>query len=597
MASGPWATVRRHLGRAFEGGGVTGLSEGQLLSRFAEGRDELAFEALLDRHGSMVLGVCRGLLDDPRDADDAFQATFLVLVKKARGVRDGDSLGPWLYGVARRVSLRARSDAARRRARERPEVEPVVAPHQAEDAELRELRALVREEVDRLNAHERMAVLLCDLEGLTHEQAADRLGWPVGTVKGRLSRARDTLKGRLTRRGLAPEMLSALPTFAAETPARLAPQLLRSTTLAATRLAAGQPLTTGIVSAQALSLMEGAIGTMFSTHLKIAAAALVAAGTVAVPAVLATQQVPDAPTGGKTVEIQVPVGQTAEYPAPRKGFVGPGENPLDSGREDEARLAEQALKKCQKLAVSDGSPQWLEKIFEWSHRVAEARIGPGTTAPARRAALQAHRDRMAELVRLVADLSKSDRYTEMDTLTAKFHLVEAERWLREVSIGNFASLSPWAGRPGLDSWPSVALRRITLKDMPADDRQTAAILAQLERKIPMDFGQDTSLADVKKAIQAATKNETAGLPNGIPIYVDPVGLQDADKTMASTVNVQLEGVPLRTTLDLVLKQLSLTYWVSDGLLTISSESGDFHPTPVPPKPAEGNRPAVGGGFR
>jgi RNA polymerase sigma factor (sigma-70 family) len=594
MASGPWATVRRHLGRAFEGSGVTGLSEGQLLARFAEGRDELAFEALLDRHGSMVLGVCRGLLDDPRDADDAFQATFLILVKKARGVQDGDSLGPWLYGVARRVSLRARSDAARRRARERPEVEPIVPPRQAEDAELRELRALVREEVDRLKTHERMAVLLCDLEGLTHEQAADRLGWPVGTVKGRLFRARDTLKGRLARRGLAPEALLALPTFAAETSARLSPELLRSTTLAAKAIAAGHPLTAGIVSAQALTLMEGAIGTMISTTLKIAAAALVAAGTVAVPTVVAMQE-PGAATGGGEVKARNLSGLTKAEIKDALPFDPLGKAISDPAREEEARLAEQALEKCKKLAVSEGSPQWLEKIYEWSRRVAEARIGPGTPVPARRAALLAHRDRMAELVRLVAELSKSDRYTEMDTLAAKFHLVEAERWVREVSTGNFVGLPPASGRPGSSAgWPSVALRRFTLKDMPADDKQNQAILAQLERKIPMDFGRDTSLADVKTAIQAATKDEAAGLPNGIPIYVDPVGLQNADKTMASTVNVQLEGVPLRTTLDLVLKQLSLTYWVSDGLLTITNEEEASF---VPPNQAGGIRPGAGGGFR
>src|SRR5262245_47192812 len=117
MASGAVGVVARGLGRLFTAGGVAGLSEGQLLDRFVTGRDEAAFEALVARHGPMVLGVCRQLLRDPNDVDDAFQATFLVLVRKAGTLRRCDLLGNWLYGVAYRVAVRARSLAARRMAR------------------------------------------------------------------------------------------------------------------------------------------------------------------------------------------------------------------------------------------------------------------------------------------------------------------------------------------------------------------------------------------------------------------------------------------------------------------------------------------------
>src|SRR5712672_924967 len=118
MASGARQSVVRRIERLFTSGGVTGLSEGQLLDRFVTRHDESAFEALVARHGPMVLGVCRRLLVSPHDADDAFQSTFLVLVRKAGQIRDADHLGPWLYGVATRVATKARAQAARRRERQ-----------------------------------------------------------------------------------------------------------------------------------------------------------------------------------------------------------------------------------------------------------------------------------------------------------------------------------------------------------------------------------------------------------------------------------------------------------------------------------------------
>src|SRR3954447_6451072 len=123
MSTGHYGAVLRHLQRLFSLGTVAGLTEWQLLHRYVTRHDEAAFEALVARHGPMVLGVCRRVLDDPHDVEDAFQATFLVLVKKAGSIRDRDVLGTWLYGVARRVAVRARVEARRRRARERAGVE------------------------------------------------------------------------------------------------------------------------------------------------------------------------------------------------------------------------------------------------------------------------------------------------------------------------------------------------------------------------------------------------------------------------------------------------------------------------------------------
>src|SRR5262249_38884073 len=156
------------------------------------------------RHGPMVLGVCRRALADPGEVEDAFQATFLVLVRRARSVRAGDSLGRWLYGVARRVAAKSRARSQRSRARSTPLAVEPAAPDPDSSADRIGLLAALDEEGGRLPEKYRAPVVLCHLEGLTHAEAAARLRWPVGTVSGRLSRARGLLRDRLVRRGLAP---------------------------------------------------------------------------------------------------------------------------------------------------------------------------------------------------------------------------------------------------------------------------------------------------------------------------------------------------------------------------------------------------------
>jgi RNA polymerase sigma factor (sigma-70 family) len=184
------------------GSGV-GLSDSELLARFADGApdaSDTAFEVLVDRHGSMVLRVCRDILDDPHDADDAFQATFLVLVRRAGTIREPRRLSSWLHGVATRVALRARREAARRR-----QVEELGACIGARLIDCRGVsfpEPALHEELARLPEKYRAPIVLCYLQDLTHEQAAQHLGWPVGTVRGRLARARELLRGRFERRGL-----------------------------------------------------------------------------------------------------------------------------------------------------------------------------------------------------------------------------------------------------------------------------------------------------------------------------------------------------------------------------------------------------------
>ena len=197
------AVITRPMRTLWSNGVFGGMPDAQLLDRFVESHSEaaeVAFEALVQRHGPMVLRVCREILGDSDDADDAFQASFLVLVQRVRSIRDRGSLASWLYGVATRVALRARTDAARRREVERQGA--TVPADRSLAAERSFVDPVVHEELTRLPEKYRAPIVLCYLEGLTHDGAAQQLGWPVGTVRGRLARARDLLRNRLTRRGV-----------------------------------------------------------------------------------------------------------------------------------------------------------------------------------------------------------------------------------------------------------------------------------------------------------------------------------------------------------------------------------------------------------
>ncbi len=447
MASGQWPAVLRQVHRLFQGGAVSGLTEGQLLDRFVADRDEVAFGAIVARHGSMVLGVCRGVLVDPDDVEDAFQATFLILVRKARGLRDRDRLAPWLYGVARKVALRARADASRRRARERSVAGPDPGAAATSDSDLRELQAMVREEVDRLPGNDRMAVVLCYLDGLTHQEAADRLGWPVGTVKGRLARARDRLRARLTRRGVALPVGALASALAREAPAA---DLMAATVGAAARLAGGGSLTAGIVSAHALILTEGVIRTMFTAHLKTGALALAATCALGVPGVLAWQggegsgekpapKVGKSPGGagpeaasGKTVAI--PAGDRAPVLRPLqfdeaawvKIAIPAGATP---GRADMAQDASRALQVIDQLRAR-GELDSTQSYDTWSRRLLDAQLG-NASREEKIAALKAYVARRAKLKEEVVNRQAAGDGNPFDRLDAEYRHHEALIWLAE----------------------------------------------------------------------------------------------------------------------------------------------------------------------
>jgi RNA polymerase sigma factor (sigma-70 family) len=274
-------------------GTLAGLTDGQLLERFATHRDdagELAFAALLDRHGPMVLGVCGALLGDPNDAEDALQATFLVLARKARSLWVRDTIGPWLHAVAHRIASHALSDRARRRRHERAAAGRTATTTAIGPAEPDEIGPVLHDEIGRLPESFRAPIVLCYLEGLTHDQAAHRLGWPVGTVRSRLSRGRDRLRDRLERRGVAPAVALAPAAIAAagRAGAAIRPSLAVTTTRAAARITTGMA-TTGTGPA-AIALTKGVLRMMLlKTMLKVAAT-VVATGLLATGAVAVAYQ-------------------------------------------------------------------------------------------------------------------------------------------------------------------------------------------------------------------------------------------------------------------------------------------------------------------
>lgn len=240
---------------AARGQGGANQTDGQLLAQFLARRDEAAFALLVKRHGAMVRGVCQRILGNAADADDAFQATFLILVRRAAALTARPVLGDFLHGVARRTALNARRVAALRRRKE----EAAARAETREEAEPDERLALLDESLSRLPEKYRLAIVLCDLEGWTRREAAARLGWAEGTVAGRLARGRSLLARRLTRQGISVALVSLKAAIAAEASAGV-PASLVSSTLKAAR---------GTMPAPVAALVEGVLKSMLLSKLKL----------------------------------------------------------------------------------------------------------------------------------------------------------------------------------------------------------------------------------------------------------------------------------------------------------------------------------------
>jgi RNA polymerase sigma factor (sigma-70 family) len=276
MAASPILRMIRSL---VEDQRVKDVPDHELLRRFSRARDEAAFLGLLRRHGPMVLHVCRGVLGQEADAEDAFQATFLVLAQKAGTIRKIASVGSWLHGVAYRTALKAQAERAKRR---KHEGHP---PGQKEsegsdDLTWREVRQVIHAELSGVSEPYQTPLVLCYLEGKTQDEAARTLGVSKATVKNRLERGRALLRARLERRGLGAVAVLAAAAWPAAGSAGVPTSLEWSTVKAASALAAGQAATAGVVSAKVAALTEGVLKMMLFTKLRVTCAALLAAAVL-----------------------------------------------------------------------------------------------------------------------------------------------------------------------------------------------------------------------------------------------------------------------------------------------------------------------------
>jgi RNA polymerase sigma factor (sigma-70 family) len=332
MSRGQVGTVFRQLHRLLGAPRTSDLTDPELLARFTTGGDESAFTTLVQRHGPLVLGVCRRILRYEQDAEDAFQATFLVLARKASTVRVARSLGPWLYEVAQRLAHKARVTAARQLARER-RVEEMTQPDCATEAAWRELCAVVDEEVCRLPDRLRLPLIHCSLEGQPREQVCRLLGLSLRTLDRRLEQARALLRGRLLRRGLAaPAALLALEM--ALPAARAVPAGLVDATL---RTVTGVAASTAVTA-----LAKGAIQTMWLTRLKTLLTVVLSLGVLLTGAGLLFRQTQPAP---------------AADPKPQDRPMPP---PAPEGGKSPAAAADAKLQKETEEAIAAGL-EWLAR--------------------------------------------------------------------------------------------------------------------------------------------------------------------------------------------------------------------------------------------
>jgi RNA polymerase sigma factor (sigma-70 family) len=434
-----------HMQVLFNTGTCAGLTDGQLLDRFLAGRDdggELAFEALVTRHGPMVMHVCRNLLDDPQDVHDAFQAVFLVLARRGSAIRDRDSVASWLYGVAVRVSARARVIAIRRNIRERRATEAARSvasvgsdQNRAPMIERHECTEIIHHELGRLPEKFRAPVVLCYFEGLTHDEAAARLALPVGTVRSRLARARDRLRDRLARRGMtAPDAFGPMANWivgdsSAATGAAAASfaseMISRDVSAAIARTVAQLPIcrTTTVVGGSSASLLlsQGVLRSMMVKKLLIAACTL---APIAFTAVCGTF------LARKTLaQVQKPTA-TASVPNVRQPTAKKTPQP-----DEIDRLAQQLLEAArrrydaQRTYYEEGRIT-LDRFVDASKQLALAEMRIAKTDANRQAVRQRYLDRIRSIEQREEGELNVGRATEADVAEVRERRLEAELDLR-----------------------------------------------------------------------------------------------------------------------------------------------------------------------
>jgi len=264
MSSNRYPSILHYLRQVLADPAAAGVSDAELLRRFVDQRDEAAFELLLWRHAAMVLHVCRQVLSDEQAAEDAFQATFLVLARKCNSISRREALGSWLYRVAYHIALKAQAEMRKRTSIER-ELSDRELSVPADSMEAREQHRIVAEEVHHLPAKFRAAIVSCYFESKTLEEAAQQLGWPRGTVASRLARGREMLRRRLIRRGVALTAATLMSDLSVQTSAAALTQLIPVTLRTIKLFTASSAIKPSIAA-----LAEGVVRAMYWTRVKIA---------------------------------------------------------------------------------------------------------------------------------------------------------------------------------------------------------------------------------------------------------------------------------------------------------------------------------------
>jgi RNA polymerase sigma factor (sigma-70 family) len=277
MNHGQLTTVLYHIARLVAPAEARQQSDRELLARFVARQEQAAFAALVERHGAMVLSVCRRVLPHVHDAEDACQAAFLVLARKAASIRKRDSLASWLHGVAYRSARSLQRELARHWAREKP-LADVADSRGTDDLSWREMMHQLDAELERLPEKLRAPLVLCYLQGKTRDEAAHELGWTTPTLRGRLERGRRLLRNRLTRRGLSLSAALLAPALARQACAAMPAARVIGTVKAATLVASGETVLPGLIPAQVTALTEGVLKTMLVTKMKMVALVVMTVG-------------------------------------------------------------------------------------------------------------------------------------------------------------------------------------------------------------------------------------------------------------------------------------------------------------------------------
>jgi RNA polymerase sigma factor (sigma-70 family) len=419
-------------------GAAGSLDDRTLLTRYASDRGheaEEAFRILVERHGPMVLRVCRQILGSHQDAEDAAQAVFLVLARKAASIHFEGSVAPWLHGVARRIAAKARGRTAALRKAEAHAMS--VAGSRGDrrgegEESFTEEWATIHQEVDRLPEKYRSPVVLCYLQGLTYEQAATQIGCPVGTIRVRLSRARHRLRARLERRGFGPGRVSGLAWFLRDPVGISTPDAVTvaeglqantewvdATLRAARALTMGRDIMAGTVSASVLSLYEGGIKAMIIGGWRTAAVWLLATGTIGASAIVLGAG-GSGPAGQENVaspRSQPPAARARQQEAVKEPTVDL-DSPQTLRNEIERRVNAARQRLDAQLAFYKEGRITIDRYIDASRQLMLAETAAGSTRDQRLAAAKAHWDRMTEVLKLEQDELEKGRGTVADVAEA-----------------------------------------------------------------------------------------------------------------------------------------------------------------------------------